>query len=90
MTEERRYSIVKRKISWTRRCEDGVKRETRVTISRGGIKWQFKRADEERWNYSLAPTEEEWDILEEILRRRISRGRGINLMESLRKFRGDG
>ena len=78
---------MKRKISWTRRGEDGVKREVRVVVSRGGIKWQFKRADEERWNYDLAPTEEEWDALEEILRRRMSRGRGINLMESTRKFR---
>jgi len=78
---------VKRKISWTRRCEDGVKREARVVVSRGDIKWQFKRADKERWNYDIAPTEEEWDTLEEILRRRLNRGSGINLMESTRKFR---
>ena len=78
---------MKRKISWTRRGEDGVKRETRVVVSRGGIKWQFKRADEERWDYDSAPTEEEWDALEEILRRRMNRGRSINLMEAARKLR---
>ena len=78
---------MKRKISWTRRGEDGVKREVRVVVSRGGIKWQFKRADEERWDYDSAPTEEEWDALEEILRRRMSRGKSINLMESVRKIR---
>lgn len=81
---------MKRKISWTRRCEDGVKREVRVMVSRGGIKWQFKRADEERWDYDIAPTEEEWDALEAILRRRVTRGRGINLMESMRKLRRPG
>ncbi len=78
---------MKRKISWTRRAADGVKREVRVVVSRGDIKWQFKRADEERWDYDSAPTEEEWDILEEILKRRMHRGRGINLMESVRKLR---
>ncbi len=78
---------MKRKISWTRRCEDGVKREVRVELSRGGIKWQFKRADEERWDYNSAPTEEEWDALAEILRRRVARGRGVNLLESMRKLR---
>lgn len=78
---------MKRKISWTRRCEDGIKREVRVMISRGGIKWQFKRADEEHWDYDSAPTKEDWDALEEILRRRVTRGRGINLMESVRKIR---
>ena len=81
---------MKRKISWTRRGDDGVKREVRVVVSRGGIKWQFKRADEERWNYDIAPTEEEWDALEEILQRRMTRGRSINLMESMRKFRRRG
>lgn len=78
---------MKRKISWTRRCEDGVKREVRVVVSRGGIKWQFKRADEARWDYDTAPTEEEWDALTEILRRRAARGRSVNLLESTRKLR---
>jgi len=81
---------VKRKISWTVRCADGVKREVRVVVSRGGIKWQFKRADEEKWDYDSPPAAEEWDILEEILQRRMRRGRGINLMESVRKLRGPG
>lgn len=79
--------MMKRKISWTRRGEDGVKREVRVTISRGGIKWQFKRADEERWDYDSSATEEEWDILEEILGRRMRRGRGFGQAESVREFR---
>ena len=78
---------MKRKISWTRREEDGVKREVRVTISRGKIKWQFKRADQDRWDYDSPPTGEEWDTLEEILGRRMRRGRGFGQMESVRGLR---
>lgn len=78
---------MKRKISWTLRGEDGVKREVRVTISRGRIKWQFKRADEEHWDYDSPPTKEEWDALEEILARRMHRGRSIGQMESVRALR---
>ena len=56
-------------------------------VSRGGIKWQFKRADAESWDYDSVPTGDDWDSLEEILRRRVNRGRGIKLMEYMRKHR---
>ena len=78
---------MKNKISWTERCEDGVKREVRVEVTRGGLKWQFKRADEDRWDYASWPTAEDWDVLEEILERRAHRGRGINMLEAVRKLR---
>lgn len=78
---------MKQKLSWTLRQEDGVKRETRVEISRGHIKWQFKRADEASWNYNRTPEASDWDELEEILSRRQARGRGLQLLEAVRKHR---
>jgi len=79
----------KKRISWTLRCEDGVKRETRVEVSRGDIKWQFKRADEERWDYDSRPRPEDWDMLEQILERRAGRGRGMTTKELVARFRRD-
>ena len=78
---------MKRKISWTRRAADGVKREVRAAVSRGGIRWQFKRADEERWDYDSAPTGEDWDVLEDFLRRKAGRGKGGSLLESVQRLR---
>jgi hypothetical protein len=78
---------MKHKVKWTKRCEDGVKREVRVEITRGGLKWQFKRADEDRWDYDSRPTEEEWNTLEEILARRASRGKGLTMQEAVRRQR---
>ena len=78
---------MKHKISWTKRCEDGVKREVRVEIAAGHMKWQFKRADWERWDYDSAPTKEDWDELEDILTRREARGKGLHMHEIVRKMR---
>ena len=78
---------MKHKVKWTKRCEDGIKREVRVEITRGGLKWQFKRADEDRWDYDTRPTEEEWDALEEILSRRARRGKGLTMLEAVRANR---
>ncbi len=33
---------MKNKLSWTLRDEDGVKRETRVEVTTGKIKWHFQ------------------------------------------------
>ena len=78
---------MKRKISWTDRCEDGVAREVRVDIKHAAIKWQFKRKDEPQWDYRSAPTPEDWDALEEILDRRAARGAAIGMQEIVRKMR---
>ncbi|MBT7067099.1 MAG: hypothetical protein HN919_12400 [Verrucomicrobia bacterium] len=78
---------MKRKISWTHRCEDGVAREVRVDIKQAAIKWQFKRKDEPQWDYDSAPTREDWDALEEILGRRAGRGAALVLQEIVRKIR---
>lgn len=66
---------------------DGVKREVRVTLDSHGAKWQFKRADQERWDYDSSPTADDWDALENILTRRGQRGRQIGLLERVRKMR---
>jgi hypothetical protein len=78
-----------RRISWTRQTEDGVKRETRVRVEAGAIKWQFKRADEDKWDYDSPPTNDDWDTLEEILTRRSGRGRQMALLDRVRKHRKD-
>ena len=74
-------------ISWTVKLEDRIKRETRVHITRRSLKWQFKRSDEERWDYDSRPTIEDWDMLEDILKRRAGRGRGGNMLFAVQKMR---
>ncbi len=66
---------------------DGVKREVRVTIRGGHLKWQFKRADEECWDYDHKPEAADWDALEDILTRRSGRGRDIEALELVHKLR---
>lgn len=57
---------MKRDMEWKERLEDGVKRTVRVSFPGGGkIKWQFKRSDEERWDYDTPPSPEDWLQLEE-------------------------
>lgn len=76
-----------KRISWTLKCEDGVKREVRAQVSHGGVKWSFKRKDEERWDYDSPPKKEDWDELEDILERRTRRGKAGNMLEAVRKLR---
>jgi len=78
---------MKNKLSWTLRDEDGVKRETRVEVTTGKIKWQFKRADEEKWDYDRRPIAQDWDELEEIMERRRGRGRAVKMSELIKRAR---
>ena len=78
---------MKSAISWTLKEEDGVKREVRVTFSSNALKWQFKRADEERWDYDHNPETRDWDELEALLRRKAARGRSVNKLEAVVKMR---
>lgn len=73
--------------SWTLRESDGVKREVRVTLDSRTIKWQFKRTDEERWDYDSEPRPDDWDALEDILARRKGRGRQQNSLERVQRIR---
>ena len=57
---------MKAHLEWTDKPEPGIKRKVRITFIKGRhIKWQFKRSDEEQWNYDQSPTHEDWDRLEE-------------------------
>jgi len=55
---------MKRDIEWKDKTEDGVKRTVRVKFpGQGVIKWQFKRADEEMWDYDTPPSDDDWQYL---------------------------
>ena len=56
---------MKADIEWVEKIEDGVKRKVRITfLGHGKIKWQFKRSDEEMWDYKTPPTSDDWNFLE--------------------------
>ncbi len=78
---------MKHTTSWTDKLPDRIKRETRVHIAHHSLKWQFKRSDEERWDYDSTPTSEDWDKLEDILKRRAGRGKGGNILLAVQKMR---
>ncbi len=78
---------MKRKISWTTRLDDGVKQEIRVEVNKNSLRWQRKRADEESWTYDFVPVAEEWDMLEDILMRRVGRGRAREWATNIHKMR---
>lgn len=78
-------------VCWVERMEDGVKREVRVSfVGARSIRWQCKRADEERWTYDYAPSLVEWDQLLELMEHRYRR-RSVSwkLMELAREARAE-
>jgi len=77
---------MRRPISWTERCSDGVKREIRVSFSGGKLKWQSKRADHERWDYDTPPSSEDWTHLLEHAEGKYRRNRiPYHVVELIRK-----
>ncbi|HKL22785.1 MAG TPA: hypothetical protein VJ904_13340 [Tichowtungia sp.] len=57
---------MKRDIEWKERLDGGVKRIVRVKfLGQGKIKWQFKRSDEDLWDYDSPATPADWETLEE-------------------------
>ena len=67
---------MKRNIEWKDKTEDGVRRDVRVLFpGKGQVKWQFKRADEERWDYDTPPSSEDWTTLQEKVRNLYQRNR---------------
>lgn len=62
-----------RQICWVERGDDGVRRELRVTVHRGQVKWQFKAETDERWDYTSPPTPADWDNLLERVENRYQR-----------------
>jgi len=84
---------MKRNIEWKEKTEDGVKRTVRVLFpGQGKVKWQFKRADEERWDYDTPATPEEWEMLEDKVEKLYQRKRCAlrdrELVRALRKKHG--
>ena len=64
---------MRRQVCWTERQEDGAKREVRVTVQGGALKWQFKLSTEERWDYDSPPLPADWDKLLERTEARYQR-----------------
>jgi hypothetical protein len=57
---------VKRDIEWVEKLENKVKRTVRVKFpGKGKINWQFKRSDEELWDYNTPPSVADWSMLME-------------------------
>ena len=84
---------MKRDIEWTERLEDRVKRTVRVRFpGQGQVKWQFKRSDEESWDYDSPPTAEDWATLEQkvdnLYQRRRAALRDCELVKRLRAEHG--
>ncbi len=78
---------MKNTLSWTERLPDGVKRETRVRVSLRAFKWQFKRADQEQWDYDHTPTAEDWDMLENFMTRKAARGKAPKILDAIKTIR---
>ncbi len=67
---------MKRNIEWKEKTEEGVRRTVRILFpGQGQVKWQFKRADEERWDYDTPPTSEDWKTLEDKVEKLYQRNR---------------
>ena len=80
---------MKRDIEWVEKLDGGIKRKVRVKFpGNGKIKWQFKRSDEERWNYDLPPTPSDWQTLEKKVEALYNRRRApYKDLEQIRKLR---
>lgn len=80
---------MKADLEWTERLEDRTKRKVRITfIGHDQIKWQFKRSDEEFWDYDTPPTPEDWEALEDkvdaLYHRRRQPFKHLELVKKLR------
>jgi hypothetical protein len=77
-------------IEWVEKLENRIKRKVRITfVGHDQIKWQFKRSDEEFWDYDTPPTTEDWSTLAEKVdalyhRRRLPYKR-LELVKKLRQ-----
>ena len=80
---------MKRDIEWTERIENRVKRTVRVKFpGQGQIKWQFKRSDEDGWDYDSPPTSEDWATLEDKVNKLYQRNRcALRDWELVKKMR---
>lgn len=80
---------MKRDIEWIEKLGDGAKRKVRVRFpGHGRIKWQFKRSDDEQWDYDSPPSAADWSMLEEkidaLYQRRRAPYKDLELVKKLR------
>ena len=71
---------MQRQVCWVEKLEDDVKREVRVGVQGGQVRWQFKLSTEEKWDYSSPPTVADWDNFMERMENRYQR-RNIKLSD---------
>lgn len=81
---------MKADIEWVEKLEHGVKRKIRITfLGHGKIKWQFKRSDEDFWDYDTPPTSADWNTLKEkveaLYNRRRTPFKNLELVRQLKK-----
>lgn len=84
---------MKRDIEWIEKLENRVKRKVRVKFpGHGKMTWQFKRSDEELWDYDSPPSAADWDSLEEkmaaLYNRRRAPFKDVELVKQLRQEAG--
>ena len=77
-------------MEWVEKLDGGIKRKVRVKFpGHGKIKWQFKRSDEELWDYDSPPTDADWANLEEriegLYNRRRAPYKDLKLVQQFRK-----
>lgn len=79
---------MKRHIEWVEKLDGGVKRKVRISFpGRGQVKWQFKRSDEDAWDYDSPPTLDDWEALEEKLSGGYNRRRvPFEMLDLVRKL----
>ncbi len=84
---------MKADIEWVEKLENRIKRKVRITFAGPGkIKWQFKRSDEEFWDYDTPPSADDWETLEDkidsLYHRRRQPYKHLELVKQLRKEAG--
>ena len=81
---------MKADIEWVEKLDGGLKRKIRITfLGHGKIKWQFKRSDEEAWDYNTPPCASDWEVLEDkveaLYNRRRTPYKNLELVRKLRE-----
>jgi hypothetical protein len=80
-------------LEWVEKPEPRIKRKVRITfVGHDKIKWQFKRSNEELWDYDSLPSAEDWGTLETKIEALYNRRRApykhVELVKKLRKEAG--
>ncbi|HQC52517.1 MAG TPA: hypothetical protein PLE92_05240 [Lentisphaeria bacterium] len=79
---------MRRRIGWKDKTEDGLRREVRVRVHAGQVKWQFLVEGSGKWDYDTPATEADWLRLEGHLADRWQRGQCLEEEIDLVKRRG--